>query len=301
MSERMEGTFVLDGLIEGRLPGDDEAAGRARQWAARAARNGLPFALEIDGIRFSVLGEDRPLQVADLGDDPAETVAEALRELLEALPPDVRGEAFSTLRSTEYRRGEEVQTLYVVAPGGAIDVRQRIAEAATTAPPQPLSRRDKLRMAGTGLVAAVLVFLVSSVFVDYRALFDRIVEGVTPLNAAKLSVDAQRFARWLTVVEKTADAGGRGVVLKLKRTSEFPVTDADLRARLRACRDDPHQRLALEAVARGYVRCELFDKKGGFLGFAMVRIAPLRAAETLDLPVPFPSRGPRPARVVLTY
>jgi hypothetical protein len=56
----------------------------------------------------------------------------------------------------------------------------------------------------------------------------------------------------------------------------------------------------LDALARGYVRAEIFGEDGKFLGFTDVRVAELRVKTKITVEVRVP-RDPRPARIVLTY
>ena len=59
-------------------------------------------------------------------------------------------------------------------------------------------------------------------------------------------------------------------------------------------------RLTLEALAKGYVRCECFDAEGNFLGFATCRIAELRSKETSVLTIPL-TPDKRLAKLVVTF
>lgn len=302
MSENVEGTVSLDGLLEGRFAGESFTADDLMFWASRAAEHHLHFSVETDGNSFSVLGERRPVKAADIGDDPARTIADSLDALLDKMPPPTRGGAMSTLRSVEYRKGEEVQTLYVIV-GGRVDVRQRTIEARTTAPVAPPTRKEKVRMALMGLAVALLVFLASSIFVDYRAIYTNIVDAVVPVSADELVVDTGPFGESFSVVKKevvSVRGGGRAIVLTLNRGKTFPVT-ADQAQKLFDDANDLPTRLATESLARGYVRCEFFDKEGKFLTVAPARIAGLRKAETLEVALPLPARGARVAKVVFTY
>ncbi len=298
MSENIEGTITLDGLLEGRLVGESFTADDLRRWTRRAGERHMHFSVESEGDSFSVLGERRAVKAADIGDDPARQVAEALDALLAEMPPPTRTGAMSTIRSVEYRKGEEVQTLYVVV-GGRIDLRQRTVEARTTAPVGPLTRKDKLRMGLTGLVVALLVFLVSSIFVDYKALYHRVADEVTPISAKELTIDVGPFGDSFSVA-KTEVVRGRTLVLTLKRSKAFPVTTQRAQQLYDDANDLP-SRLAVESLVRGYVRCEYFDKKGKFLAIATARVVNLRETETLEVSLPLPAKGPRVARVAFTY
>lgn len=299
MNEKVEGTLVLDGLIEGKVPA---AAGEGllREWVRSAASDKLRFSLEIDGGSFSILAENRPVPAADLTPTPAEKIAEVLHELLKIFSPQQRSSVFSTLRSTEYRQDAEVQTIYGIGPDGTIHIRERTVEAATKAATRPLSRREELRIGVIGLAVALLVFLASSVFVDYRAIFDRIREAIVPPNPDELKVETGAFAEYLTVEKKAFARGGKAVILTLKRGKAFPADEAAVDKLLAAAGTSVSKRLTVEALARGYVRCEYFGKKGKFLGFTTQRISPLRESETIDLALPLPSSG-RLARVVITH
>jgi len=300
MSEKIEGTVVLDGLIEGRVPDTDDAQVSLRQWVSFAGSLGLRFNLEIDGSALSLLADNRPLRADDLRGSPSKLIADTLGQLLKTFPAEERPHLFSTLRSIEYRRGLEVRTLYVVAPNGTIDVRQETVEAATTPPPQPMSRRQKARLAIIGLGTALAVFALSALFVDYRAVVSNLADALRPFDAEKVDVDAQVFRKYFKIEEKAAGRGGRTMVITLQRAKAFPATEADLTRTAGDTGSSVTALLAFEAVARGYVRCEFFGKEGDFLGFAFERIQGLRQQETIDLVLALP-QGERPTRIVITY
>lgn len=298
-AEKLEGTLILDGLLEGRVPSDGGAA-RLREWVNFAASLGLRFSLEVEGQAFSLLADNRPIQVESLRSTPSKLVEDSLGELLKVFAPEERARLFSTLRSIEYRKGLEVQTLFVIGADGRIDVREEAVAAATKAPPRPLTGKEKLRLAAAGLGIAALIFAVSALFVDYGALWDTIRDAVVPMRAANVEVDAKRFESYFSVEEKKIGRGGRTMVLTLKRTDAFPGDDAAIERAMQKAGTSVSARLALEALAKGYVRCEFFDRKNEFLGFAPGRIRKLRVEQIFDLSVPMPRRR-RPARIVITY
>jgi hypothetical protein len=300
MSEKIEGSLVLDGLLQGRLPALPNMEGRLRDWVRTATAAKLPFSLEMDGSSFSVLADNAPLPAAALGPSPSVAIADLLQDLLKIFPPDQRGGVTSTVRSMEYQKGEEVQTLYTVAPDGTVQTRSRSVSAETKAPPRPMTTKEKLRLAGGGLLVAAVIFLISSIFVDYRQLFGRMVDAARPFNADSLTVEMNGTGDYLALDRKAVSDGGKAVVLTLKRGKDFPLQEADYAALLKKAGESLPARLAVEALAAGYVRCEYFDKDGKFLGADMARIADLRSKETVDLLLPLPSDR-RLARVVLTY
>ena len=300
MNERVEGTIVLDGIVEGKLPPGPNARSKLQDWIDNTAAPNLKFSLSTEGGSFSLLASDRPILAEILGANPARTIEERLQELLETLPEQLRRTASSTLRSTEYRKGKEIQTLYAIGPDGRFHSAQRTVEAETTPAPRPLTLKDKLRFGAIGLAVAFLILAVSSIFVDYRGLIEDVIEGFTPLNPEGLKVETNSFSPYFNVVKKEATGGGKEAVLTIRRTNAFPKTDAECDRLL----NDPNlglsQRLAIEALARGYVRCEYFDRKNGFRGFTIHRVSELRHKETATLVLPIP-RKPRPDRIVITY
>jgi hypothetical protein len=300
VSEKVEGTFLLDGLLEGRLPDIPDAEACLRKWIDFAAGRQLHFGLEIEGGTFNILADKRPIRADDLGPEPAEALAEALRDFMRVFPPGQPTGVFSTLRSVEYRPGLEVQTLYVIAPTGDVQTRQRAVDARTTQPPEPLTRGAKAKIAVAGVLIAALVFLISAVFVDYRALWHRIVESSTPFDPDKLVVEMDGFQPYFAVEKKALGRNGKAAVLTLKRAEAFPKSDADCERLLAASGGSLSKRLTAEALARGYVRCELFGKDAEFLGFCVQRVARLREKETTELVIPLP-REQRLVRVVITY
>ncbi|MBM4042214.1 MAG: hypothetical protein FJ290_27265 [Planctomycetes bacterium] len=300
MSEKVEGTVILDGLLEGRVPDASDAAAALRQWVSFAESLGLRFSLELEGSALSLLADDRPFTADALGGAPSAVIADALRQLLKLFPAPDRAHLFSTLRSIEYRKGLEVRTLYAIAPSGELDVRQEAAEARTTPAPQPLTRREKLRQIAMGILVAAAILGISAIFVDYRALFSSIADAARPLDPEKIEVDTQAFKDYFTVEGKRVARGGRALILTLKRTPAFPLKDADCQALADKAGNALPARLSLDAIARGYVRCEYFNKSGEFMGFTLERIRGLRDQESIELPLPVAGRRDL-QRIVITY
>lgn len=302
MTDKVEGTVVLDGLVEGRLGPLPDTQKRLREWVRAATAAKLPFTLEIDAGSFSVLADNTPIDVEALAFKPARAIAEALGELVNVFPTGHRAAVLSTVRSMEYRANIEIQTIYAVGPEGEIHTQERTIEAVTKAPPQPMTSKQKIRLGVTGLIVALLIFAVSAFFVDYRGLFRSVIETVTPFDTEALKVETGGFGEYFTVEGKkvVSRRGVSSLRLTLKRTKAFPLTDAALKALLAKAPDSLSTRLTVEALARGYIRCESFDKDGKFIGSAMQRITDLRTKETVDVSVPLPPKG-RPTRVVITY
>ncbi|MFV1959794.1 MAG: hypothetical protein ACC662_10325, partial [Planctomycetota bacterium] len=85
MTNRTEGTFVLDGLIEGHLPASADAVDRLRRWVDLMRKLGLEVELEVDGGSFSLLANESKTQVSRLGPDPAFPVRDAIEQLVASL------------------------------------------------------------------------------------------------------------------------------------------------------------------------------------------------------------------------
>lgn len=302
MNKKVEGTIQLDGLIEGKLGDIEDAEERLRDWIASAGAERLSFSLEIQGNSFSILASGDPIAAAALGPDPAGRISGLLRELMNVFPPTGRAGLFSTLRSVEYRPGQEVQTIYLIGPGD-VNVQERIIDAETVAAPQAASPREKLRLVLMGLLAAVAVFGISTLFIDYRGTLSRLRDSLRPMSAEMIAVEAGDFAEYFTIEGKEIDRRHEALVLKIKRLDAFPLTDEDVDAAITAAGGSTTKRLALEALLKGYVRCEYYDAKGAYLGHEPLRIKAIAQAgegEPARVPVGIPSKQPV-RKIVLTY
>jgi len=314
MSDKVEGTFHLEGLIEGPVqeaPGFEQ---NLRDWVGLCSEVGIGVSLEIDGGHFSLLAEERTVDARGAGGGGGggagalpERIADAMGQLIAVFDEQVRGEVFSTLRSVEYRKGEEVQTVYAFAPDGSVDTQTRIVPAETVAPPQPLTRSERIKIGLVGGVVGALVIVVV-VLLFGRGIASAIRDAATPLSAERMVVDAGAFEKYFTVTGKKIGRRvreGPALVVTVKRSELYPVTDADMESALREA-GSGRERLALESIARGYVRCEFFDSKGRFLYEKAGRIRGLvekdqksgKLRESVDLVLPVGGH-PRPERIVI--
>ncbi|MCD4824967.1 MAG: hypothetical protein K8S55_10180 [Phycisphaerae bacterium] len=300
MTGKVEGTAILDGLIEGSLPNLPDAEKQLKKWVASTALANLHFDLEFDGGSFSILADTKQVVVDDAGRPLVDKITDAFEKLLDIFPSKDRGHVFSTLRSMEYRKGEEVQVLYVVGPDGLVQTRERVVDAQTTSPLQRLSLKEKVRLGVMGLVVALLIFLASTAFVDYREIFGNIRDSLMPFDTNKLKVDAKVFGNYFTIEKKSVASGHKAVIFTIKRGKEFPLADSDYRRLLEKAGQSLSSRLAIEAIARGYVRCECFNDKNEFIGFTYHRIVGLRNKEAIEIAVPLPADR-RLSRVVIAY
>lgn len=119
-------------------------------------------------------------------------------------------------------------------------------------------------------------------------------------DADAIQVDANAFKDYFAVAKKHLAGGGRHLMLTLKRAKAFPLNDTDFENLAERTAKTLPALLALEALARGYVRCEYFGEKGKFLGFTWERIRGLTEREAMELPLPVAGRRGL-ARIVLTF
>ncbi len=298
MTEHVEGTLLLDGLVEGRLPGELEFQDKLREWVSFAAKLGPSFSLDLSGDTFSLLPDESPLLASRLGALPDEGLRQLLTNLTQAFPEGFPPGLTSTLRSSEFRPGEEVQTVFRFRPDGTVETHQRSVEAKTIAPREPMSRqRLAITILSVALVSLALLG-VFSIFFDVAEVTRSLVSAVSPLDPALVEVDAGEFSDLVIVEEPRSGSHPQELVLVLRRGDGYPV---DLKSYEKALQDSGTlgKRLAVEALARGYVRLEMFDGEGAFVGFSEQRVRLLSRNERVELRVLLP-RAPKVAKIQLT-
>src|SRR6185295_4506229 len=84
---KIEGTLIIDGLIEGKIPALPGAEDKLRAWVNFARSAGLEFNLNIDGNSFSLLADNSPRPAAKFAPEPSEIISSALSEMLKTIPP----------------------------------------------------------------------------------------------------------------------------------------------------------------------------------------------------------------------
>lgn len=297
-SEKIEGTLVLDGLIQGRLADDDDQlAAKLREWVSFLKGLGIRFSLQIANATFSLLPENQPVSVQPLGQQPEDALLQSLEQLAELFPPAQRGQLFSTLRSNEYRKGEEVQTVYTIVQGG-VRKHSRTVEADTTAPPVPLSTKEKVKLGAIsgGIVVAALA--VSLLFPGVRAMFGEVVDVVKPFHADEVKVELGPYQKYFSfaIDEKQSNRGEW--LVTLKRTADFPKDAAQFDEAAKAVGNSLTQRLAVENLATGHVKADLFDAEDQYLATIDLRIAGLQKRASIEGKVPVPPKT-KPVRLVL--
>jgi hypothetical protein len=283
----IEGTIVLNGLVEGPFPDDTATRDRLRQWVRDMARLGIDFNLEFTGGNFSLLPNNQPRSCEQLGHSPHEAIQQALEQLLETWPPELAPRVTSTLRSSEFRKGEEVQAVYVIGPNRAVRVEQRTVDADTESPQQPLTTREVVRMAIVGVVIAAALLGLTSLFVDVPALARQLIGTIRPMKAEEVVIDNSIYDTFFQA--KVKDINSEAATLTVERTPQFPTTDAALQAAANAAKPTLKKWLAVANIARGYVTCDLYDSEGQLVNTATMRIDPLREKSEFDIKVPLRS------------
>lgn len=283
-TEKMEGTILLDGLIEGRMS-DPQVEEALAKWVSFVNSLGLKFNLDAGNGAFSILPDNQAVPCAKLGPAPEDGIRQAIEQLIKVLPEEDRGSVFSTLRSSEFRHNEEVQTLYAVGPGAQVQVQSRSIDARTVPPPKPVTTKEKVKLAVLGLVFAAVFFGIAMLFPPVREKFAEFIGAIKPVNIEGVPVRDDLFKAWFTAAKDEEASSSRVLVLKLTRTKAYPLTQESLEAAY-AKADTLAAKLALEAIARGYVRIELVDSEGVTFSSMEFRIRDLEKKESIELKVP---------------
>lgn len=283
MNEKIEGTIVLDGLIEGRFS-QEESREKLEEWVKFVGSSlGLRFSLDASGDAFSLLPDNQPASTQKMGADPQDALRQAVEQLVEALPASDRGNVFSTLRSAEVRKGEEVQSVYVINQDGSVGVESRSVEAKTVTPEPPLTMKERIKFGAFGLLIAAVIFGILMLIPPVRQKFSEMLTTAAPVEAADVTIDAALYEKWFTVEVK--DASRTAVVLTLTRTDAFPEDEAAL-DKLYGQATSMREKLAIEALARGYLRVELYADEGALYALTELQLLPLLKKESADVRMP---------------
>jgi hypothetical protein len=289
-SEKVEGTIVLDGLVQGRLPDDGDIRPRLEEWVQLVGKLGLIFNLEVRDGRFSLLPDNRSVPTKALGDPPEHALEQAMQQLAEVFDADERPHLFSTLRTSHYRKGEEVQTVFTIVQG-LLHLQSRTLPADTVAPPEPISTKEQIKLAVIGSVIALAVLGIALLFPGVRAMFGQIADVVKPLDTKEFTVELGPYSEFIscTLDEKRSDR--TALILQFKRTEKFPETLSALDMQAMPSSGNPFRRcLALESLARGYIRVELFDPDGKYLATGDLRVRDLWEKPEMDAKLPLPEK-----------
>lgn len=158
--QRVENTFCFGGLLEGPLL-DDSKLPKLQQWEQQTQKQGFPFHLSIDLRSYSLLPDQDFLPI------PREQnlcvkVQALLNAFIDLLDPEEVERSMSTLNTSEYFPGTELQTVYALGPKGEVLTKQREKKTTTVVTKKvPLFSKFNIRRLGT-IVGVFLVLLVAA-------------------------------------------------------------------------------------------------------------------------------------------
>jgi hypothetical protein len=295
-SSPVAGTFRLDGMLQASLPPNRPVAGDMEAWTASAKASGLHFHLSIDGSNFSIVADPAVEKTSKLAKPDLETLlVDALDALLSFLPAPARPQAFSTIRSEEFRPGAAVQTLYTVGPDGAVASEQRTVDIDTEEAPPEITPASLQRAALPALVVLLVALLVSSFFIDYRKLFTEARDRVVPLAKEEVTVDHSALGKFIEVELAGVDNKRNALIFKLKRGPEWDRAFSSPPAE--STTDWPAFMTQL-AIHQRRLRIELFDKDGKTLSSGEMNLEALHQKETAEIAV-YAKLRERLAKVVI--
>ena len=269
---KLEGTFHLDGLVEGAIFSEDNEQ-FIRSFVQHASAAGVKFHLSIDGGRFSLLADTAPIELPAQAPSAQVVISDALEVLLQNYAPEEIPRLMSTLRSIEYIPGHEIQSLYGIHPRGKISVEQRRIKVPTITPAAPPDWRYRIKEAG--ILAAVLcvLFGISAFFVPYRDIVRNFVENAKPFRIEQVKIDqADSYARFFQVEAILINKKTKTFEIACKCLTDFPKDEQRLNEMWKSSQDSVGQKLALEALARNYLRCEIYNRQDVFSGQQLCRL-----------------------------
>ena len=282
----IEGTFYLDGLLEGKIVAEDQAS-HIDRFVEQAAQEGLIFNLSIKGHYFSLLPDCQPMTLAS--SESAHALLERkLDGLLRHIATNDRMELMSTLRSVEYQSGQAIQTLYLIDSYGQISLEQRTVPAQTVAPARPLTRRQKIKLGGIILLACIVIISLSTLVVPYPQLLKKAISNIKPVDLDSVTVSATDFAPLFSIDSLGLNQDHTELIITCKTTEAYPKDANALNQAWRQSESSLSQTLVYESLARHILRCELFNDTGTLI---MQKVCPIRwSSEQVDcffIQVPF--------------
>lgn len=280
MNKPVQGTYRIEGLIEGTLTGDEQEE-RIRRWAEKCQVRGFTFYVTVEGNAFSLLADETPKSNPSPTIPADSSLRELLEELTSACTPSNAGELFSTLRSVEYQEGTALQTVYGIDNTGSLQVQQRAVPAQTAPAPVRASWRDRLPLIGGAVALVVALFLISLLFVPYGRVTDALGRALTPVKLETVSVHPGPFAEHATPNGLTRAPRSELVILHLKPASSFPVTPEQAQAQWTR-QTKLTEKLTLEALARRRIRCEFRNAENQWIGVQTCDLIPAQAPSEED-------------------
>jgi hypothetical protein len=272
----IEGTFILEGLVQGPVPDARDGAELLQRFAADIVRNHLPLTLEVTGGQFSLLADGQPHSCSDFHPKPIPScIHQALEQLLALLPPQDRLRVISTLRSREFQSGTVQQTLFSIVAPGQVQVQTRESPADVILQSSVRSQLIKRRLMIGGL--AVLALGIVATVVDFKPWLHRVGTSLKLQPPAVIRVDTTALAEGITATAII------GETLEITLT-RGPQWDALLQTP--PTEPDWTKHLASTALHRGYALVTLKDTAGKTIHSQTLDLEPLRSAQTCIVSIP---------------
>ena len=272
----IEGTFILEGLVQGPVPDVHDAAELLQRFAADLVRNHLPLTLEVSGGQFSLLADGQPHPCSDFHPRPISgCMQQALEQLLALLPPQDRSQVISTLRSREFQPGTVRQTLFTIVANGQVQVQTRESPADVILQSSLRSQLMKRRLMIGGL--AVLALGVVATVVDFKPWLRRVGTNLKLQPSTVIPVDTTAMAEGITATATV----GETLEITLTRGSQW-----DALLQTPPTEPDWTKHLASTALHRGYALAILKDASGKTLRSQTLDLESLRSAQTCITSVP---------------
>ncbi len=257
-----EGTFFLDGLIEGPFFGPEDQDGIERL-VQNASRYGIKLNVSSDGGRFSILPG---LEVVNLRNNRSarELIVKLLEQWLADYSDDECRQLMSTLRSSQYVPGKELQVIYGIRPDGIVAAEEREVDADTVAPPEPMDPKVLKKIITQSVIAVVVLIALSTLFVPYRELGDRFWQSVKPYDPSGIIV-ANSHETIMPVQSLEYLKKENRIQVKFKLPIELLIDPGAIEKKWQSESLSLAEKLSLEAIARRTIICDCLDQNGSHI------------------------------------
>jgi len=262
--KKVEGTFCLDGLIEGPVfSSEDEII--IGDFVKDASKNGVRLHLSIDGGRFNILPGTEPVKLQAEGISADSIITDCVDRWLSNYSAAECNRLMSTLRSIEFMKNCERRTVYGIGPDGKTTYEQQTVDAKTIAPSVPPTRKEILK-AGVVILLTVSVLIgVSSFFVPYREIFNKFWQSVRPYHVESIAFENKVYSKLFEIEKVEADKNSNWINITCRTLEDFPKTEEQMDIMWKAAKGTLQDKLAIESIARGYVLCEFYNAENKFI------------------------------------
>jgi hypothetical protein len=270
MSDRkVEGTFRLDGLLEGPLFTEDDES-YLHQFVEQTRQDSIRFSLSLQANRFSLLADQqvqiRPKRVPSIDI----LVTRHLDRLLRNYSLNEHQQVMSTVRSADISPGQETHTLYAIDAAGRIRTEQRTVACQTVTRAAPLTRRQLIVYGVVTVSIIILVLGVSVRFVPYKEMGSAFMGRLTAYDVNSLNITSSTYQALFEVVHIDYHQDMSRFILTCEVSDTFPTTAQQLNTAWVQANESMSQRLALESIARQQIRCRLYTESGETLGYSLI-------------------------------